>query len=51
LYLNGSPVEEIPDQDLDEFLIQFKGKEDIIKIEVWANDYEGNFDIASIGYI
>ena len=40
---NGFPCEEIPNKEQDEFLIQFKDDNDIVRIEVWANDEQGNF--------
>jgi hypothetical protein len=41
MFHNGMPYEELPGKDLDEFLVEFKSRQDIIKIEVWANDSQG----------
>ncbi|CAI2383138.1 unnamed protein product [Moneuplotes crassus] len=38
LFHNGFPILELPDREVDEYLIQFRNSDDIIKIEVWAND-------------
>lgn len=41
VFHNGFPLEELPHWDLDEYLVEFKSDRDILKIEVWANDFEG----------
>ena len=41
VYQNGYPLEELPNWELNEFLIEFKTPEDIVKLEVWANNEEG----------
>ncbi len=41
LFHNGFPQQELPEREIDEYLIQFRNSDDLVKIEVWANDDQG----------
>lgn len=41
LFHNEFLIDELPGWELDEFVIQFETQDDLVKIEVWANDSYG----------